>query len=135
MCASDRLRRYRYHYQTTRCTDRECLGLAPSLAKGQYRRMRMLLLCLGFSFASGGVADKYSTKNEMERSARTVFCIGSDRDKGRRLTCIEEENELVHEPGHARHAHLQCEHQQPHEPNQAKGSVRSYSVAGRDGSV
>jgi hypothetical protein len=33
------------------------------------------------------------------------------------LTCIEEEDELVHEPGHARHAHLQREHQQPHEPD------------------
>ena len=65
----------------------------------------------------------------MERSARTVFCIGPDGDKDRRLTCVEEDVELVHEPGYARHGHLQREHQQAHEP---KGKCKKKTVCGRE---
>ena len=53
----------------------------------------------------------------MQRSAQGILCIDSE---GRLLTCVEEEDELVHEPGHARDGHLQREHQQAHEPTKTE---------------
>jgi hypothetical protein len=46
-----------------------------------------------------------------------VFCMRSEVEKDPWLTCIEEQDELVREPGHAGDGHLQSEHQQPNEPD------------------
>jgi hypothetical protein len=55
-----------------------------------------------------------------------VFCMRSHEvEKDPWLTCIEEQDELVREPGHAGDGHLQSEHQQPNEPDKKIFSIDS----------
>jgi hypothetical protein len=73
--------------------------------------MRPLRLSEFFRFFSGQIRQK----KEMDRGP--VFCMRSEVEKDPWLTCIEEQDELVREPGHAGDGHLQSEHQQPNEPD------------------